>query len=178
MSSTKVGSNSLFQTQRSTCFALVYFSVCFTLRSLRIKQIGVCVFGLYNPKFQFTLSHFFVDQGWATSSPPATCNPSLRLQWPQKHSENIFKSEISSNLVLRLTCQNLLLFSLEGTARLSQSAIPDKLIFHPVVGCPLIFLEMCQDFRKGRDWSYEGKGRRYHWKIANCFFFYGILHMH
>jgi len=33
-----------------------------------------------------------LQQGWANSGPPQ------RFKWPLKHSENIFISEISSNL--------------------------------------------------------------------------------
>jgi len=39
-------------------------------------------------------------QGWVISGPRATCGP-------RKHSEKIFKSRTSSNLVLRLTSQRL-----------------------------------------------------------------------
>ena len=71
-----------------------------------------CYYGSRYKKFKPTT----LEQGWAISGPRATCGPPHRFQWPARAFIQNLKSEISSSLVLRLTCQWLAFISISRTA--------------------------------------------------------------
>jgi len=66
------------------------------------------------------LQHALRDVTYSENFRPGVGNwgPPQRFQWPAEAFKKIFKSKISSNLVLRLTCQRLASIPLEGTAPL------------------------------------------------------------
>ena len=78
------------------------------------SQIGVAIIPLcpvafnQDPKRPVAIAPMLsLGQGWAISGPRATCGPPQRFKWSVETFRSIFKSKISSDLVLRLTCQRL-----------------------------------------------------------------------
>ena len=89
-----------------------------------------------------------LEQVWAISGPRATCGPPQRFQWHAEALRKIFKSKISSNLVLRLTCQRLASISI----RRYKSGPRAKLIARP---CLERFKSLAKSFRSPWEKSCE-----------------------